>query len=459
MSDQKSTTPRIITSIVRNDFCIGCGTCVPTCPSNALQMKWSPIGTYEPMVINECNNCGICLSVCPFSLNIDNSITQPEDDLKNALHIGYYRDLFCGYSTDFRLVGSSGGIATWTLTHILSSKLVDAVFCVSINNQDSDSYFSYSICTTTEQVENSAKTRYYPAKIDHVINHALNTDSKFAFIGLPCSIKALRLAQEKFPILKQRIILLIGIFCGGMKTKHYLDYLAAASGCDKSGIQQPDFRVKNLNSTADDYSFSCKDKTGTIHAIPMKSLGDMWGTGIFKPGACDFCDDISSEFSDISLGDAWIPPYRNIGAGTNIIITRSKLANSIIQSGFRQNKLALEEISAERINESQRGNINHRIYGLAYRLYISKILGKATPATRVTPKIPRNPLFILIQHLRIIVRKASHSAWLEQQSHPGTAIFDSLMKPKLRRLVFFTNLSHRLGFLVTKIMKHCSNRQ
>ena len=37
--------------------------------------------------------------------------------------------------------------------------------------------------------------------------------------------------------------------------------------------------------------------------IKMSLLGDMWGTGLFKANACDFCDDVTA-VKDISLGDA-----------------------------------------------------------------------------------------------------------------------------------------------------------
>jgi coenzyme F420-reducing hydrogenase beta subunit len=42
----------------------------------------------------------------------------------------------------------------------------------------------------------------------------------------------------------------------------------------------------------------------------------MWGTGLFKSNACDFCDDVTTELADVSL-DAWIP-YNKDGLGNSV---------------------------------------------------------------------------------------------------------------------------------------------
>src|SRR5699024_11089909 len=115
----------------------------------------------------------------------------------------------------------------------------------------------------------------------------------------------------------------------------------------------------DFKSDALDYSFSCENEDGETKGVKMREVGDMWGTGYFKNNACDFCDDVVAELADISLGDAWIDPYKKDGRGTNIIITRSKLAEKIIKNGIKANELCVDPISKEDTEQSQRGGFNH----------------------------------------------------------------------------------------------------
>ena len=50
-----------------------------------------------------------------------------------------------------------------------------------------------------------------------------------------------------------------------------------------------------------------------------------WGMGIFKLGACDYCDDIVGETADISFGDAWLRRSWPIG--------RERILRSLVAAG------------------------------------------------------------------------------------------------------------------------------
>jgi coenzyme F420-reducing hydrogenase beta subunit len=44
-----------------------------------------------------------------------------------------------------------------------------------------------------------------------------------------------------------------------------------------------------------------------------------WGAGFFQNSACNYCDDVVAETSDIAFGDAWVEPYSSDGRGTNVV--------------------------------------------------------------------------------------------------------------------------------------------
>src|SRR5690606_7028653 len=138
------------------------------------------------------------------------------------------------------------------------------------------------------------------------------------------------------------------------------EFLVNKSGIDDNIYRNQEYRIKDPNSLASDYSFGAFGKNDSFNQVKMVSLGDMWGTGLFKSHACDFCTDVTTELADISLGDAWLPEYRSDGLGTSVIITRSLLADEIINEGIISKELTVQKISKEKIIQSQKSSFSHR---------------------------------------------------------------------------------------------------
>ena len=456
MDLNKNQIPEIINYVVNADLCIGCGVCVSICESKSLTMVWSKYGLYEPKEINNtCNGCGECFKICPFSAGLgSNLVFDDENTLAEGLFlsqnrckskvIGQYISLYAGYSYDYRQSSSSGGIATWVLSKLLENKIVDHICAVLPNQGGVSPFFQYKILSEVDELAIASKTRYYPAHIADVMSTILAKQGTYAVVVLPCVIKALRLAQKNNPVLKERIKFIVGIICGGLKTAYYTEYLARLAGVDEQSIGYPEYRIKNPDSTAGDYSFGCFDlsKDRSI-LLRMRQAGDMWGTGLFKPNACDYCDDLSAELADLSVGDAWINPYRNDGKGTNILISRSELSESVLQAGLENKEILLFKEKEDRIILSQKGNYNHRRVGLGFRLYWAKMSGLQVPVKRVSPVRPYNPILSKLHKTRMTIRKISQEAWLLQRKKSGLSIFRGQIESeinKLRKLSFYLSL-------------------
>ena len=53
-------------------------------------------------------------------------------------------------------------------------------------------HFDYVACKSPQEVRASARTRYYPSKLDQVIEFVRNNEGRYAMVALPCAIKALQ---------------------------------------------------------------------------------------------------------------------------------------------------------------------------------------------------------------------------------------------------------------------------
>lgn len=445
----------LLRGIVNNNMCIGCGVCVAQKNVDTeLKMIWDSNGFLVPdldvveiMPINS-------LKVCPFNPFPEPEV-RTEDELANIfladspkrnLKIGRYYNSYVGYAADFRLTSSSGGLASYIISKLLENGVVDTVLAVVAGNEGDD-YYKYDLIGQKQDALKSSKTRYYPVTMAEVLNQLDQLDGKVAIVGIPCFIKAIRLHQYYNPEIRERVAFTIGIICGGMKSRFFAEYLAGKVGVNSREFSKPEFRIKDLSSTASDYSFGCTDKEGSNHLLKMRTVGDMWGTGFFKNNACDFCDDVSGELADISLGDAWINPYNKEGAGNNVIITRSQVAENLINEGLLSQNLIIENLEEDRFISSQQGGYNHRHRGMGYRTSRARKAGVLIPPKRFEKeKIPIE--FKLVQSMRAKVRQRTLELW---KNNKDAGRFDDDIKPLLNHLYRFTSWYHRITQVRTLI--------
>lgn len=192
-----------LTNIAKHDLCIGCGLCAAMCPDKALKMQFNKYGEYNPVIADECTTeCGLCLKVCPFTDSGENEDTIGQrlyGNIPGIQHLpetGYYLASYVGYSEKYRPTSASGGIATWLLETLLSERIVDYVICVAPTG-DPYRLFTFQTFHSPEDVISGSGSAYYPVEMSNVIRHVLNHPGRYAITGLPCFIKAIRLAQQR----------------------------------------------------------------------------------------------------------------------------------------------------------------------------------------------------------------------------------------------------------------------
>ncbi|TWT36715.1 coenzyme F420-reducing hydrogenase subunit beta [Posidoniimonas corsicana] len=377
--------------VVASGCCIGCGACAAASPT-LHHIELNPYG--ELQAIGADADDPKFAVVCPFSGD-----GPDEDAIAASLYgspatarddqIGYYRACYAGAVAegDFRDRGSSGGMGSWIVTQLLSSGEVDGVVHVKEQTQsDGDAKFAYAISRTPAEVRQGAKSRYYPVEMSQVLAEMIATPGRYAVVGIPCFIKAVRRLALENEELAARVAYCVAIVCGHLKSAAFADAIAWEMGVPPGELAGIDFRHKLEGRKASQYGVRVSTRSGEELVRPMEGLVTKdWGIGLFKYPACDMCDDVVGETADISIGDAWLPGFEDDARGANVVVVRNARLGEIVERGVRDGKLQFTPLAAADVARSQAGGFRHRRLGLAYRLWLRQRQGRWSPAKRVEP--------------------------------------------------------------------------
>jgi coenzyme F420 hydrogenase subunit beta len=398
----------VIANVVEHDLCIGCGLCAALCPQDVLAMEWNRYGEYNPVEMTPCTTeCGFCLKVCPFATSGENEDTIGErlygavPGIQHRSETGYYLTSYVGYSEKHRPTSASGGMATWLLEALLTEGVVDHVICVAPTG-DPERLFAFRVFDTPEEVRTGAGSAYYPVEMSEVIRQVLEVPGRYAVTGLPCFIKAIRLAQQRNKKLRERIVVTVGLTCGQLKSRHFTDYVAALAGV-QGEVTAVRYRGKSPDRPASNFYFSFTTADGEERKIFWnEGISEAWTNRWFTPRACSYCDDVFAECADVTCMDAWLPEYSRDSRGTSLLLVRSPAVREVLERG---QGISLDPIPVERVIQSQAGVVAIKRQHLACRLYLDP---QGVPEKRVAPERPKNPFLrqevVLKERMRVLSR-------------------------------------------------------
>jgi coenzyme F420-reducing hydrogenase beta subunit len=236
--------------------------------------------------------------------------------------------------------------------------------------------------------------------------------------------------------LRGLIVATIGLFCGHLKSKHYLTYLARTCGVDEATMVTADFRKKIPGVPANQYVFEATYRDGDSckqRHVNMKDVfAGSWGYNFLMLNACHYCDDVMAETADAAFGDAWLPGYRHDYRGTSIAVVRRRDILERFDRAVADREVTITDVPPAQVIRSQASGLKQRREGLALRLALAQRHNKWHPTKRVQPHRGVGDMtYAVVQQLRMEFRRLSYEAMLDQLPAPGL----SRLKRKLYPLV------------------------
>lgn len=438
-------------TVISGGYCIGCGACASVVDS-PYRMQFGELGTYLPTLSAQSSPSAAqhaaTAAVCPFSAAAIDETTIAAglfgDETAWHADIGFYRKTYVGHVVEggFRERGSSGGMGSWLASELLAAGLVDGVIHVTACADpcgDRTLLFRYRVSRSPEDVLRGAGSRYYPICLADVLAEIRSRPGeRFAVVGIPCFIKAVRLLARQDPVLASSVAYCIGLVCGHLKSAAYADFIGWQLGIAPAEIGAIEFREKTPGRNANHYTARVTNRlSGESRAKPMTELqGGSWALGFFKQKACEYCDDMIAETADVVVGDAWLPRFVKDHRGTNIVVIRHPDICRLVGDAIAAGRLALEPVTADVIAESQRSGLRYRREGVAVRLADARDRGEWTPPKRVQPgRAGVGHGRVAVYRQRENLARATHTAFLAALDAGNLQLFTR----RIRRLVRATN--------------------
>jgi coenzyme F420 hydrogenase subunit beta len=271
---------------------------------------------------------------------------------------------------------ASGGLASQILIYLLEKGVIDGALVTRMNPAyplESEVF----IAKTVDQVVAASKSKYCPVAANSALKDIIHTKGRFAVVGLPCHLHGIRKAEQLFPMLREKIVLHIGLMCSHMVSFSGTDFVIEKMNVERKQIRSITYRgsgwpgLMTINTALESKS------------IPLvgnwRSYWPVFSSFLYTPMRCIMCPDQLAEFADISLGDAWLPEFRGDKLGKSILLTRTTYADALLEDMYSAGKIILSPSSIAKVKRSQAVNLRFKKDDFHTRLTLIKAFGIQTP--------------------------------------------------------------------------------
>ncbi|MES2492640.1 MAG: Coenzyme F420 hydrogenase/dehydrogenase, beta subunit C-terminal domain [Pseudomonadota bacterium] len=326
----------------------------------------------------------------PFSRNVEHiiadacpgSIIEPWQAASRRHPLwGLWRRVLTGHATDedLRHRASSGGAISALLIEALTSGMVERVLHIGADPlQPMRNIVRWS--DTPDEIIDGAGSRYAASSPMELIGPALAAGKRFAFVGKPCDVSALRRLAKHDPRVDKLVPVVLSFFCGGVPSHDGADRIVRAMGLEPDEIES--FRYRGNGWPGLTRAQTRDGRSGEMR------YAESWGEYLsgqvqFR---CKICPDSVGGVADIACADAWygagggFPEFEE-AAGRSLMITRTPQGEILLDKALESGVLAAEPFDIDDVELMQPAQ-SYRKRHIAARVAANSSLLQPSPRMR-----------------------------------------------------------------------------
>lgn len=372
-----SVEPYLPRTVAENGLCAGCGLCASVAGEQAIEMRLSAGGFLRPSQKQPLPPAAaaVIADACPGS-RVEHAPAA------KAAHVlwGPLVEVRAGHATDaeLRRQGSSGGgisaIACW----LLETGQIDFVAQIAVSDTDPLAN-ELKLSRSRAEIIAAAGSRYAPSAPLSGLSALLDRGERFAFVGKPCDVAALRRYARHDPRVDQLVVCMLSFMCAGVPSIKGTHELLRKLGADVQGLSTFRYRGDGWPGMA-----RAVMDDGRVFETDYNSS---WGTVLNKhlQFRCKICPDGTGEFADIVCADAWYgkdgyPDFAERD-GRSLIVSRTPRGEALLQQAMGQGAVQAEALPVDDIARMQPYQVNRKQVVLG-RVFATWLARRRAPAYR-----------------------------------------------------------------------------
>ncbi len=388
--------------VTKNGLCNRCGTCIGL-SQGKIKFK-DKEGNYLPKIPIDLEDdlAKRIWTGCPAqNVNFPRLNQFVYNSPKRDQYLGHYRSLHIGFTTNqkIRRLASSGGIITQVLLWLLQNKKISGAVVLGMDEKKPWLTRPF-IATTPEQIISAAGSKYLLSSNNQALSHVTDSQENLALVGIPPQVHSIRKLQMVNDEVVKKIKYIIGPFYGNTLHFSSIKYLLKSYGIDDHK------KIKSLSFREGKWPGYTKIvlQSGEVIKLPKFYANYLIPFHIVKRSLLS--TDLTNEFTDISVGDAWAPKYEQKGKGFSMVIVRSQKGQNILEKMQHQGVISLKNISKDKAIKMHSHGYDLKKRGAFIRIQFLKKLGfpvpdygyqiKGFPFSRYLMEIVISSLFLLL---------------------------------------------------------------
>ncbi|MBV8972501.1 MAG: Coenzyme F420 hydrogenase/dehydrogenase, beta subunit C-terminal domain, partial [Sphingomonadaceae bacterium] len=294
---------------------------------------------------------------------------------------GPWRTVVTGYATDadLRHHASSGGVLSALLVQALAEGLVDYVVQTAMDPARPLANTTI-VSTDAAGVFAAAGSRYAASSPLAEITARLDAPGRFAFVGKPCDVDALRALARIDPRVDAKVPLMLAFFCAGVPSGDGARRILKA-------IDAPEDQVTAFRYRGDGWpgQATATLRDGTTRGM---SYHDSWGMILSKEiqFRCKICPDAVGAAADIACADAWYGDDKGYPSfteqdGRSLVMVRTAAGQALYDRALAAGRIAAEPLDPAEIVRMQPSQARRKREILA-RMAAMAVAGRPIPRYR-----------------------------------------------------------------------------